>query len=93
MTHAEHMADVATARAAATRCILTSGLRITADIYLSMARYSLGAARRVRLASGNDTVPTGFKLISRASKTDPRAGETIYAKDYGYKGFPAQSYA
>ena len=38
--------------------------------------------------SDNDTVPTGFKLIFRASKTDPRTGETIYAKDYGYKGFP-----
>lgn len=27
-------------------------------------------------------------LIFRASKTDPRTGETIYARDYGLKGFP-----
>ena len=27
-------------------------------------------------------------LIFRASKTDPRTGETIYAKDYGLRGFP-----
>ena len=27
-------------------------------------------------------------LIFRASKTDPKTGETIYAKDYGLKAFP-----
>lgn len=27
-------------------------------------------------------------LIFRASKTDPKTGETIYAKDYGIKAFP-----
>ena len=27
-------------------------------------------------------------LIFRASKTDPKTGETIYARDYGLRGFP-----
>lgn len=29
-----------------------------------------------------------YVLIFRASKTDPKTGETIYARDYGLKGFP-----
>ena len=27
-------------------------------------------------------------LIFRASKIDPKTGETIYARDYGLKAFP-----
>lgn len=30
----------------------------------------------------------GYVLIYRASKTDPKTQKTIYARDYGLKGFP-----
>ncbi len=30
----------------------------------------------------------GMMLIFRASKTDPKTGETIYARDYGLRAFP-----
>ena len=39
--------------------------------------------------SDSESVKDGrYMLIFRASKTDPRTGETIYARDYGIKGFP-----
>ena len=39
--------------------------------------------------SDNDSGQDGqYVLIFRASKTDPNTGETIYARDYGYRGFP-----
>ncbi len=30
----------------------------------------------------------GYVLIYRASKTDPKTQKTIYARDYGLRGFP-----
>jgi hypothetical protein len=33
------------------------------------------------------TVPKGFMLIFRASKTD-KDGNKVYAKDYGLRGWP-----
>lgn len=33
-------------------------------------------------------VPPGMKLIFRASKTCPRTGKVMYAKDYGLKAWP-----
>ena len=39
--------------------------------------------------SDNDSGKDGQDvLIFRASKTDPKTGKTIYARDYGIRGFP-----
>lgn len=38
--------------------------------------------------SKDDAGEDGTVLIFRASKTDPKTGETIYARDFGLRGFP-----